>query len=88
MQVFDSAEKVGRHILKESLTMWNQKQCNQGKMPSKTCPHKEEKREKISPSTDSLAKDLIVSALMLIQYHLTQQAKGKKHVKMTVHLVA
>lgn len=73
-----SAEKVSEHILKESLTMWNQKQCNQGKMPSKTCPHKEEKREKISPSTDSLAKDLIVSALMLIQYHLTQQAKGKE----------
>ncbi|XP_045852142.1 A-kinase anchor protein 4 [Meles meles] len=72
-----SAEKVSEHILKESLTMWNQKQGNQGKMPSKACANKEEKREKISPSTDSLAKDLIVSALMLIQYHLTQQAKGK-----------
>ncbi|KAB0341309.1 hypothetical protein FD754_018235 [Muntiacus muntjak] len=72
-----SAEKVSEHILKESLTMWNQTQGNQGKMPTKTCPHKEEK-EKISPSTDSLAKDLIVSALMLIQYHLTQQAKGKE----------
>ncbi|XP_010849854.1 PREDICTED: A-kinase anchor protein 4, partial [Bison bison bison] len=63
---------------KQDQSKWNQKQCNQGKMPSKTCPHKEEKREKISPSTDSLAKDLIVSALMLIQYHLTQQAKGKE----------
>ncbi|XP_032698885.1 A-kinase anchor protein 4 isoform X2 [Lontra canadensis] len=73
-----SAEKVSEHILKESLTMWNQKQGNQGKMPSKACTNKEEKREKISPSTDSLAKDLIVSALMLIQYHLTQQAKGKE----------
>nr|XP_023489125.1 A-kinase anchor protein 4 isoform X1 [Equus caballus] len=72
-----SAEKVGEHILKESLTMWNQKQGNQGKMTSKACVNREEKREKISPSTDSLAKDLIVSALMLIQYHLTQQAKGK-----------
>uniref|UniRef100_A0A8C0P2J9 A-kinase anchoring protein 4 n=3 Tax=Canis lupus familiaris TaxID=9615 RepID=A0A8C0P2J9_CANLF len=72
-----SAEKVGEHILKESLTMWNQKQGNQGKMPGKVCANKEEKREKISPSTDSLAKDLIVSALTLIQYHLTQQAKGK-----------
>ncbi|XP_027463247.1 A-kinase anchor protein 4 [Zalophus californianus] len=72
-----SAEKVSEHILKESLTMWNQKQGNQGKMPGKACANKEEKREKISPSTDSLAKDLIVSALMLIQYHLTQQAKGK-----------
>ncbi|XP_011384468.1 A-kinase anchor protein 4 [Pteropus medius] len=72
-----SAEKVGEHILKESLTMWNQKQGNQGKMASKACTNKEEKRENISPSTDSLAKDLIVSALMLIQYHLTQQAKGK-----------
>ncbi|KAF0885208.1 A-kinase anchor protein 4 [Crocuta crocuta] len=72
-----SAEKVGEHILKESLTMWNQKQGNQGKMPGRVCISKEEKREKISPSTDSLAKDLIVSALMLIQYHLTQQAKGK-----------
>nr|KAF6434945.1 A-kinase anchoring protein 4 [Rousettus aegyptiacus] len=72
-----SAEKVGEHILKESLTMWNQKQGNQGKIASKACTNKEEKRENISPSTDSLAKDLIVSALMLIQYHLTQQAKGK-----------
>uniref|UniRef100_A0A452SBN7 A-kinase anchoring protein 4 n=1 Tax=Ursus americanus TaxID=9643 RepID=A0A452SBN7_URSAM len=72
-----SAEKVSEHILKESLTMWNQKQGNQGKMAGKACANKDEKREKISPSTDSLAKDLIVSALMLIQYHLTQQAKGK-----------
>nr|XP_010962425.1 A-kinase anchor protein 4 [Camelus bactrianus] len=71
-----SAEKVSEHILKESLTMWNQKQGNQGKMASKACTSKDGKRE-ISPSTDSLAKDLIVSALMLIQYHLTQQAKGK-----------
>ncbi|XP_012666755.1 A-kinase anchor protein 4 [Otolemur garnettii] len=73
-----SAEKVSEHILKESLTMWNQKQGNQGKVAcAKACANKEEKREKISPSTDSLAKDLIVSALMLIQYHLTQQAKCK-----------
>ncbi|OBS81803.1 hypothetical protein A6R68_24207, partial [Neotoma lepida] len=72
-----SAEKVGEHILKESLTMWNQKQGNPCRVPNKICPPKDEKREKISPSTDSLAKDLIVSALMLIQYHLTQQAKGK-----------
>ncbi|XP_066213079.1 A-kinase anchor protein 4 [Saccopteryx leptura] len=71
------AEKVGDHILKESLTMWNQKQGNQGQMAGKACAGKEEKREKISPATDSLAKDLIVSALKLIQYHLTQQAKGK-----------
>ncbi|XP_004434968.1 PREDICTED: A-kinase anchor protein 4 [Ceratotherium simum simum] len=72
-----SAEKVSEHILKESLTMWNQKQGNEGKMAGKACANKEEKREKVSPSTDSLAKDLIVSALRLIQYHLTQQAKGK-----------
>ncbi|XP_055284475.1 A-kinase anchor protein 4-like isoform X2 [Moschus berezovskii] len=72
-----SADKVSEHILKKSLITWTQNQCDQGKMPSKTCPHKEEKRE-ISPSTDSLAKDLIVSALMLIQDHLTQQAKGKE----------
>ncbi|XP_037680641.1 A-kinase anchor protein 4 [Choloepus didactylus] len=72
-----SAEKVSEHILKESLTMWNQKQGNRGKVAGKLCPNREEKKEKISPSTDSLAKDLIVSALMLIQYHLTQQAKGK-----------
>ncbi|KAK7798044.1 hypothetical protein U0070_011073, partial [Myodes glareolus] len=72
-----SAEKVSEHILKESLNMWNQKQGNQGRVANKVCANKDEKREKISPSTDSLAKDLIVSALMLIQYHLTQQAKGK-----------
>ncbi|KAM5197137.1 A-kinase anchor protein 4-like [Hipposideros larvatus] len=73
-----SAEKVGEHILKESLSMWNQKQGNQGKIASKACSNKEETREKVSPSTASLAKDLIVSALMLIQYHLTQQAKDKE----------
>ncbi|KAG8521163.1 A-kinase anchor protein 4 [Galemys pyrenaicus] len=72
-----SAERVGEHILKESLTMWNQKQANANKAAGKAGANKEEKREKINPSTDSLAKDLIVSALMLIQYHLTQQAKGK-----------
>ncbi|CAO2624605.1 A-kinase anchor protein 4, partial [Lemmus lemmus] len=72
-----SAEKVSEHILKESLIIWNQKQGNQGRVTNKVCANKDEKREKISPSTDSLAKDLIVSTLMLIQYHLTQQAKGK-----------
>ncbi|CAO2624602.1 A-kinase anchor protein 4 [Lemmus lemmus] len=72
-----SAEKVSEHILKESLIMWNQKQGNQGRVTNKVCANKDKKREKISPSTDSLAKDLIVSTLMLIQYHLTQQAKGK-----------
>ncbi|CAO2628992.1 A-kinase anchor protein 4 [Lemmus lemmus] len=56
-----SAEKVSEHILKESLTMWNQKQGNQGRVTNKVCANKDEKREKISPSTDSLAKDLIVS---------------------------
>ncbi|XP_069319794.1 A-kinase anchor protein 4 isoform X2 [Eulemur rufifrons] len=76
-----SAEKVGEHILKEGLTMWNQKQGNQGKMTTKLCTSKDEKREKLSPSTDSLAKDLIVSALMLIQYHLTQQAKCKDPIE-------
>ncbi|CAO2624610.1 A-kinase anchor protein 4 [Lemmus lemmus] len=72
-----SAEKVSEHILKESLIMWNQKQGNQGRVTNKVCANKDEKREKISPSTDSLAKDLIVTTLMLNQYHLTQQAKGK-----------
>lgn len=57
--------------------MWNPKQGNQGKVASKACANKEEKREKLPPSTDSLAKDLIVSPLKLIQYFLTQQAKGK-----------
>ncbi|XP_057575361.1 A-kinase anchor protein 4 [Hippopotamus amphibius kiboko] len=71
-----NAEKVSEHILKESLTMWNQKQGSPGKVAGKTCANKEAKKE-ISASTESLAKDLIVSALMLIQYHLTQQAKGK-----------
>lgn len=72
-----SAEKVSEHILKESLTMWNQKQGNPCKMVTKLCASKDEKKENLSPSTDSLAKDLIVSALRLIQYHLTQQARGK-----------
>ncbi|XP_029097162.1 A-kinase anchor protein 4 [Monodon monoceros] len=72
-----SAEKGSEHTLKESLTMWNQ---NQG-MAGKAWTNKEEKREKISLSMDSLAKDLIVSALRLIQYYLTQQAKGKDAFK-------
>ncbi|XP_045394904.1 A-kinase anchor protein 4 [Lemur catta] len=76
-----SAEKVSEHIVKEILTMWNQKQGNQGKMTTKLCTSKDEKTEKLSPSTDSLAKDLIVSALMLIQYHLTQQAKCKDPIE-------
>uniref|UniRef100_A0A8C9GQC6 A-kinase anchor 110kDa C-terminal domain-containing protein n=2 Tax=Piliocolobus tephrosceles TaxID=591936 RepID=A0A8C9GQC6_9PRIM len=72
-----SAEKVGEHILKEGLTIWNQKQGNPCKVATKACGNTGEKGEKISASTDSLAKDLIVSALKLIQYHLTQQTKGK-----------
>nr|KAF6294520.1 A-kinase anchoring protein 4 [Pipistrellus kuhlii] len=76
-----SAERVGEHILKESLNIWNQNKGSQGKMTTKACTSREEKREKISSSTDSLAKDLIVSALKLIQYHLTQQAKGKDSVE-------
>ncbi|XP_003917767.1 A-kinase anchor protein 4 isoform X2 [Papio anubis] len=72
-----SAEKVGEHILKEGLTIWNQKQGNPCKVATKACSNKDEKGEKINASTDSLAKDLIVSALKLIQYHLTQQTKGK-----------
>ncbi|XP_059943977.1 A-kinase anchor protein 4 [Mesoplodon densirostris] len=75
-----SVEKVSEHTLKESLTMWNQNQGNQGKMAGKACANKEEKRE-ISLSMDSLAKDVIVSALRLIQYYLTQQAKGKDAFK-------
>ncbi|KAM6151667.1 A-kinase anchor protein 4-like [Rhynchocyon petersi] len=69
-----SAEKGREHLLKETLTRWKQ---NQGKRADKSCTNKEEKREKISPSTDSLAKELIVTALALIRYHLSQQAKGK-----------
>ncbi|KAM6151826.1 A-kinase anchor protein 4-like [Rhynchocyon petersi] len=69
-----SADKGREHLLKEALTRWKQ---NQGKRADKSCTNKEEKREKISPSTDSLAKELIVSALSLIRYHLSQQAKGK-----------
>ncbi|KAL0582976.1 A-kinase anchor protein 4, partial [Plecturocebus cupreus] len=72
------AEKVGEYILKEGLTMWNEKQGNPCKVATKAGCRKDEKREMISASTDSLAKDLIVSALKLIQYHLTQQqARGK-----------
>ncbi|XP_059767186.1 A-kinase anchor protein 4 [Balaenoptera ricei] len=76
-----SGEKVSEHTLKESPTMWNQNHGNQGKMAGKACANKEEKREKISLSMDSLAKNLIVSALRLIQYYLTQQAKGKDAFK-------
>ncbi|XP_053110431.1 A-kinase anchor protein 3 isoform X2 [Hemicordylus capensis] len=84
------AETVGNHIIKEGLNMWHQKQQNEN--PGSNCPPKVSDIQKLmgnalcSPdnqdlsnlSTDSWARDLIVTALLLIQYHLVQQENAVK----------
>uniref|UniRef100_A0A8C3XL29 A-kinase anchoring protein 3 n=1 Tax=Chelydra serpentina TaxID=8475 RepID=A0A8C3XL29_CHESE len=69
------AETVGNHIIKHGLTLWhqNQQKCNRC---SKSQPSARENMTKISG--DAWAKDLIVTALLLIQYHLIQQENSGK----------
>ncbi|XP_061438587.1 A-kinase anchor protein 3 isoform X2 [Rhineura floridana] len=75
------AETVGNHIIKEGLTMWHQKQQNDngGSNPqSSKAVWNPENQDLANFSTDSWARDLIVTALLLIQYHLVQQENAMK----------
>uniref|UniRef100_A0A8C3P7X8 A-kinase anchor 110kDa C-terminal domain-containing protein n=1 Tax=Chrysemys picta bellii TaxID=8478 RepID=A0A8C3P7X8_CHRPI len=74
-KMFTCAEKVSEHIIKEGLTMLHSKQ-TASKVPEKVRGSQEKKPEKVSTSTESLAKDLTVTALMLIQQHLIQQTNS------------
>ncbi|CAM5081984.1 unnamed protein product [Eretmochelys imbricata] len=85
------AETVGNHIIKHGLTLWhqNQQKCNRC---SKSQPSAREAESKppenphwsseiqnmTKTSGDAWAKDLIVTALLLIQYHLIQQENAGK----------
>ncbi|EMP38438.1 A-kinase anchor protein 3 [Chelonia mydas] len=85
------AETVGNHIIKHGLTLWhqNQQKCNRC---SKSQPSAREAEPKppenphwsseiqnmTKTSGDAWAKDLIVTALLLIQYHLIQQENAGK----------
>ncbi|KAJ6668438.1 hypothetical protein lerEdw1_011920 [Lerista edwardsae] len=83
------AEAVGNHIIKEGLSMWHQKQqndCTGSSPPSKASDSRflggglfnTENQDVGNLSTDSWARDLIVTALLLIQYHLVQQENAMK----------
>nr|XP_056718739.1 A-kinase anchor protein 3 [Euleptes europaea] len=74
------AETVGNHILKEGLTMWSKKNDPGGPNPqsSKATGGAPWNPDNLDPSTDSWARDLIVTALLLIQYHLVQQENAMK----------
>ncbi|KAH0616355.1 hypothetical protein JD844_027394 [Phrynosoma platyrhinos] len=74
------AETVGNHIIKEGLSMWHQKQQNDntGSNPQSKASWNPENQELCNLSTDSWARDLIVTALLLIQYHLVQQENAMK----------
>ncbi|XP_060548633.1 A-kinase anchor protein 3 isoform X1 [Pantherophis guttatus] len=75
------AETVGNHIIKEGLNMWHQKQHQDTTgaipMPAKPMPT-QEVPDLSNLTTDSWARDLIVTALLLIQYHLVQQENAMK----------
>ncbi|XP_025911660.1 A-kinase anchor protein 4-like isoform X1 [Apteryx rowi] len=85
------AEVVGNHILKQGLTLWheNQNQCSQC---SKSQPGREvrtrspdnmpwgsEIQDVDNSSPGSWAERLIVTALLLLQYHLIQQENATKN---------
>ncbi|XP_026533037.1 A-kinase anchor protein 3 [Notechis scutatus] len=75
------AETVGNHIIKEGLNMWHQKQHedNTGTIPMPAKPMPTQEMPDLSNlTTDSWARDLIVTALLLIQYHLVQQENAMK----------
>lgn len=82
------AEAVGNHIIKEGLSMWHQKQqtenpgCNPSSKGSErgcmSALFNSENQDIANLSTDSWARDLIVTALLLIQYHLVQQENAMK----------
>uniref|UniRef100_A0A8C3RPW1 A-kinase anchoring protein 4 n=1 Tax=Chelydra serpentina TaxID=8475 RepID=A0A8C3RPW1_CHESE len=74
-KMFTCAEKVSEHIIKEGLTMLHSKQ-TASKAPEKVRGSQEKKPEKATTSIESLAKDLTVTALKLIQQHLIQQTNS------------
>ncbi|XP_063164465.1 A-kinase anchor protein 3 [Candoia aspera] len=75
------AETVGNHIIKEGLSMWHQKQqhdnAGSASPPARAFPA-QDSQDLSNLSTDSWARDLIVTALLLIQYHLVQQENAMK----------
>ncbi|XP_062989504.1 A-kinase anchor protein 3 [Elgaria multicarinata webbii] len=75
------AETVGNHIIKEGLSVWHQKQQNDNvgsSAPLSKAAWNPENQDFSNLSTDSWARDLIVTALLLIQYHLVQQENAVK----------
>uniref|UniRef100_A0A286XPA4 A-kinase anchoring protein 3 n=1 Tax=Cavia porcellus TaxID=10141 RepID=A0A286XPA4_CAVPO len=73
-------ETVGEHIIKEGLNMWHKNHQKDCKSPcpqraKSATPNEQDNVENFMCSSDSWAKDLIVSALLLIQYHLAQGGK-------------
>nr|XP_060623523.1 A-kinase anchor protein 4-like [Anolis sagrei ordinatus] len=70
-----SAQKVGETIIKDGISMLRSK-AGGGKCPDR--PH-DKRPEKSSSTTEFLAKDLILTALMLIQQHLLTQYKEPVH---------
>uniref|UniRef100_A0A8D0EFN7 A-kinase anchor 110kDa C-terminal domain-containing protein n=1 Tax=Salvator merianae TaxID=96440 RepID=A0A8D0EFN7_SALMN len=67
-----SAQKVGETIIKDGISMLRSKTTG-GKGSDRGCHDK--RPEKSSSTTEFLAKDLILTALMLIQQHLLTQYK-------------
>uniref|UniRef100_A0A8C4VNH4 A-kinase anchoring protein 3 n=1 Tax=Gopherus evgoodei TaxID=1825980 RepID=A0A8C4VNH4_9SAUR len=85
------AETVGNHIIKHGLTLWhqNQQKCNRCSKSQPSAreaepkppenPHLSSEIQNMTKiSGDAWAKDLIVTALLLIQYHLIQQENAGK----------
>uniref|UniRef100_A0A8C8S6C5 A-kinase anchoring protein 3 n=1 Tax=Pelusios castaneus TaxID=367368 RepID=A0A8C8S6C5_9SAUR len=85
------AETVGNHIIKHGLTLWHQNQqkctkCSKSQPLAREAepkppenPHRSSDIQDIAKiSGDAWAKDLIVTALLLIQYHLIQQENSGK----------
>uniref|UniRef100_A0A8C0G921 A-kinase anchoring protein 3 n=1 Tax=Chelonoidis abingdonii TaxID=106734 RepID=A0A8C0G921_CHEAB len=85
------AETVGNHIIKHGLTLWhqNQQKCNKCSKSQPSAreaepkppenPHWSSEIQNMTKiSGDAWAKDLIVTALLLIQYHLIQQENAGK----------
>ncbi|KAL8194534.1 UNVERIFIED_CONTAM: hypothetical protein K2H54_024323 [Gekko kuhli] len=77
------AETVGNHILKEGLTKWQKKTDPGGAIPqsSKATGGAPWSPDNQDLTTDSWARDLIVTALLLIQYHLVQQENAMKEAE-------
>lgn len=77
------AETVGNHILKEGLTKWQKRNDPGGccPQPPRASGGAAGNPENQDLATDSWARDLIVTALLLIQYHLVQQENAMKEAE-------